>query len=129
MRTQAVLLMVSLVSSAAFADPAAPKKPVVSEYGGVKVSEDYRWLEDSASPDVHAWSDAQNKRARAFVAALPAGSAIRARVTTLLKSRSPMWYGLKSRGGQLFAMKTQPPKQQPFLVVRASAQAGTERVL
>ncbi len=127
MRTYLVTLIVSLAAVAA-AEPGTPKKPVVSEYGGIKVSEDYRWLEDSASPDVHAWSDAQNQQARAFVAALPSGSAIRTRVTTLLKSRSPMWYGLKSRGGQLFALETQPPKQQPFLVVRSSP-GGSQRVL
>jgi len=109
--------------------PATPKRPAVTDYDGVKVSEDYRWLEDSKNAEVTAWSEAQNQRARAFLAALPSVPQIHARVAALMKSRSPMWYELEWRGGQLFAMKNQPPKQQPFLVVRASANATDERVL
>src|SRR6476659_9072875 len=118
-------ILVVLVAATAVAGevgpvPATPKRPAVTEYDGVKVSEDYRWLEDSKSPEVTAWSDAENKRARAFLSSLPFQQQIHARVATLMKSRSPMWQSLEMRGGQLFALKVQPPKQQPFLVVRAS---------
>jgi len=109
--------------------PATPKRPVASGIPGIDARDDYRWLEDGKNAEVRAWSDAQNQRARAFLASLPGVSAIRARVATLMKSRSPMWGRLRWRGGQLFAMKTQPPKQQPFLVVRSSASFGPERVL
>ncbi|HEX9101161.1 MAG TPA: prolyl oligopeptidase family serine peptidase, partial [Polyangia bacterium] len=95
----------------------------------VDARDDYRWLEDGKSAEVRAWSDAQNQRARAFLASLPGVAAIHARVAGLMKSRSPMWYSLRWRGGQLFAMKRQPPKQQPFLVVRTAATGGSERVL
>jgi len=109
--------------------PATPKRPVASDLPGIDARDDYRWLEDGKSADVRAWSDAQNVRARAFLASLPGVAAIRARVATLMKSRAPMWSSLRWQGGQLFAMKSQPPKQQPFLVVRSSASGGTERVL
>jgi len=127
-------ILVVLVAATAVAGevgpvPATPKRPAVTDYDGTKVSEDYRWLEDSKNPEVIAWSDAQNKRARAFLSSLPSVPQIKARVGALMKSRSPMWYSLAWRGGQLFALKNQPPKQQPFLVVRASADAKDERVL
>jgi prolyl oligopeptidase len=124
-----VLIAATAVAGEVGPVPPTPKHPAVTDYDGTKVSEDYRWLEDSKSPDVVAWSDAQNKRARAFLAALPSVPQIKARVGALMKSRSPMWYALSWRGGQLFALKNQPPKQQPFLVVRASANAKDERVL
>ncbi|MGZ3443778.1 MAG: prolyl oligopeptidase family serine peptidase, partial [Polyangia bacterium] len=109
--------------------PATPKHPVANDYGGVKINDDYQWLEDSKDPAVHAWADAQNQRARAFLSTLPSAGAIHDRVAALMKSRSPMWQSLSWRGGQLFALKVQPPKQQPFLVVRSSPTGGTERVL
>src|SRR6185503_10658745 len=83
--------------------PATPKRPVASGIPGIDARDDYRWLEDGKNAEVRAWSDAQNQRARAFLASLPGVSAIRARVATLMKSRSPMWGRLRWRGGQLFA--------------------------
>ncbi len=134
MRSLTISLFLVATVAPAFANelgplPDTPKRPVASDLPGIDARDDYRWLEDGKSPDVRAWSDAQNKRARAFLASLPGVAAIRTRVSTLMKSRSPMWFALRWRGGQLFAMKRQPPKQQPFLVVRSSAMGGEERVL
>jgi len=131
----APLALVTLAASAAFAGDLAPapstaKHPVVDKYGGgLDVTDDYQWLEDAKNPDVHAWSDAQNTRARAFLSSLPSAKAIHDRVANLMRSRSAMWSDPIWRGGQLFAMKAQPPKQQPFLVVRSSPAGGSERVL
>ncbi|HEV7395353.1 MAG TPA: prolyl oligopeptidase family serine peptidase, partial [Pyrinomonadaceae bacterium] len=41
--------------------PPTPKKAVSDEYHGVKVSEDYRWLEDIYDPAVRRWIDEQNQ--------------------------------------------------------------------
>ena len=118
MRKLTIVLVVSLAATVAVAGelapaPATAKRPVVNDYGGVKVTDDYQWLEDNKSADVHAWADAQNGRARAFLSTLPSAQAIHGRVATLMKS--------------------QPPKQQPFLVVRSSPMGGsiaaTDRVL
>lgn len=46
--------------SIAAAVPPTEKKPVTDEYHGVKVVDEYRWLEDSSSPAVKAWTRAQN---------------------------------------------------------------------
>ncbi|MEI9897353.1 MAG: hypothetical protein WDN28_26720 [Chthoniobacter sp.] len=43
-------------------NPPTEKKPVTDEYHGVKVVDDYRWLEDAGTPAVKAWTDAQNRR-------------------------------------------------------------------
>ena len=44
--------------------PATPKRPVTDEYQGVKVVDDYRWLENPSDSEVRQWSDAQNSRTR-----------------------------------------------------------------
>jgi prolyl oligopeptidase len=111
-----------LFLSAVPAAPLATKKvPVTDTYHGVKVVDDYRWLEDGKSKAVKAWSDAQNAHARAYLAKLPIAAKIRPQVKKILSARTVSDFKLHFSGGQLFAMKRQPPKEQPFLVVMPSA--------
>ena len=101
--------------------PATPKRPVTDEYQGVKVSDDYRWLENWDDAEVKQWSAAQNARSREYLDHLPARPAIRQRLKQALSASSAAYYGLQYRGGTLFAMKYQPPQQQPMLVALPSA--------
>jgi prolyl oligopeptidase len=79
---------------------------------------------------VRAWSDAQNIYARAYLDKLPGREAIRSRVKDLLGATVTTHFNLKAAGGQLFAMKRQPPKEQPFLVVMPSPdQPSKARIL
>jgi prolyl oligopeptidase len=80
------------------------------------VRDDYRWLEDWNDPKVQAWSTAQNSHARAYLDELPHADAIRARLTELEASAGSQYMNLVRRGSRLFALKQQPPKQQPLLV-------------
>ncbi len=99
-------------------------------YHGVTVEDPYRWLEDWDDPAVRAWSEARNERARAQLSALPGRPAIRARLEALLGAETVSYYQLASRGTGLFAMKSQPPRQQPFLVLVADPERlDGERVL
>ena len=107
--------------------PATPKRPVVDEYHGVKVTDDYRWMENGKDPEVQAWTEDQNKRTRAYLDAIPARQVLRDKIKTILSSTSADRYALRMEKGQLFALKSQPPLQQDFLVVMASpAKAKTE---
>jgi prolyl oligopeptidase len=106
---------------AAEPNPQTPKKPVSDEYQGVKVQDDYQWLEKDDDPEVKAWSDAQNQRTRAYLDKLPDRAAIEKQLTEWYAKTSPSYSGLVSRPGILFAMKFQPPKQQQMLVTLASA--------
>src|SRR5260370_24372470 len=96
--------------------PATPTKPVTDVYHGVKVVDDYRWLEDFADPVVHAWSSAQNARARAYLDALPLRVMIYERLKQLYGHPSPRYFALKYRGDPLFALKMEPPKEQAPLM-------------
>jgi prolyl oligopeptidase len=101
--------------------PDTPRHPVTDEYQGVKVTDDYRWLENWDDPAVKQWSAAENARTREYLDHLPARGAIRERLHQLIAASSAAYYSLQFRAGMLFAMKYQPPQQQPTLVVLRSA--------
>jgi prolyl oligopeptidase len=121
----ALILVATSMTAGRTAEPASPppsaKKPVTDVYHGVQVSDDYRWLENWDDPAVRKWSAAQNRHARAWLDALPNRTAIGKRVKGLNSDASPDYFGLRYRGGQLFALKFQPPKDQPFLITLRSA--------
>jgi prolyl oligopeptidase len=115
-------LAIPLLAAAALAacsqpgPPETPRSPVTDTYHGVTVTDDYRWLEDWDDPKVREWSDAQNVWARDVLDALPSRETIRGRVAEILEAESDSYRALAWRGGRLFAVKNQPPKEQPFLV-------------
>jgi len=122
--------LAALVGLAAAGPPGAAKRPVTDAYHGVAVRDDYRWLENAADPEVQKWSDAQNAFTRSVLDALPDREAIGRRVRELSAAPSPEYFQLVFRGRRLFAVKREPPKQQPFLVVLPSADdPKAERVL
>ena len=100
--------------------PATAKRPVVNEYHGTKVTDDYQWLENSADAEVKAWTLEQNKRTRAYFDETPSRAALKERIKAILSSTSADRFALRMAKGKLFALKDQPPKQQPFLVVMGS---------
>src|SRR5580704_4686635 len=101
--------------------PATPRHPVSDDYQGVKVTHDYRWLENWDDPAVKAWSAAENARTREYLDHIPARTAIKERLRQLVAASSASYYDLQFRAGMLFAEKFQPPQQQPALVVMRSA--------
>ena len=117
----AVFALGSITLAGAEPTPETRKKPVTDEYQGVKVDDPYQWLEDDQNPEVKAWSDAQNQRTRAYLDKLPDRARIEKQLTEWYAKTSPSYSGLVSRLGILFALKFQPPKQQPMLITLASA--------
>ncbi|HEX7615978.1 MAG TPA: S9 family peptidase, partial [Thermoanaerobaculia bacterium] len=113
---------VSLLSPLAVAEePATPRVPVTDTYHGVKVVDDYRWLENGDAVRVKAWSEAQNARARAFLDRLPGAAALSAYIEHLLTTRPASISGLDSKGGKHFAVCFDPArKQQPWIVLLPS---------
>jgi prolyl oligopeptidase len=102
--------------------PDTPKHAVTDEYqGGVKVTDDYRWLENWDDAAVKQWSAAENARTREYLDHLAARPALRTRIAQLIAATSASYEDVQFRAGMLFAKKYQPPKQQPMLVVMRSA--------
>jgi prolyl oligopeptidase len=117
------------VSAQTLKYPEASKKPVTDTYHGIQVADDYRWLENDADPAVKAWSLDQLKVTRAYLDNLPQRAKLKERFAELYGT-APVRYFSFRQAGSLFAMKRQPPKNQPMLVVMKSAgDVASERVL
>jgi prolyl oligopeptidase len=63
--------------------PNAKKVEQVDDYNGVKVSDPYRWLEDTESADTKAWIDVQNKITFDYLSTIPQREQIKKRLTEL----------------------------------------------
>lgn len=120
------ILVICLISFISFAQsssipaaPETPRKPVTDEYQGVKVTEQYRWLENWDDPAVKQWSAAQNARARAYLDSLPDRTAIKQELTKMMAGTSG-YYDMEYRGGTLFSMRSVASKQQPYLIALRS---------
>jgi len=121
-----------LLNSPVYAEkpPIAKGNPVIDHYHGIKVVDEFRWLENWNDPAVRKWSEEQNAYARSVLDHLPHVDAIRARVTEIMSAKNVEYFSLAYRPDGLFAMKREPPKQQPFLVILKSADdLDSERIV
>ena len=140
-----LLLFISSLAATAAAEsnsPATATRPVTDTYTGTsgtrQVVDDYRWLETLDDPTVKQWVAQQNSATRLYLDALPSRVAIRDELKQLI-GNAPIrrnefaWVGGalgKNTGGKLFALKTQPPKNQPMLVVLDGPEAlESERIV
>src|ERR1051326_6852885 len=127
MKTNRLLFVIAAIAATASLDlaaagsaPETPKKPVATKYHGVTVEDPYQWLEEDNDQQVKAWPNDQNQRNRQYLEKLPDRAAGEKQLTEWSAKTSPSYFSLVSRPGILFAMKFQPPKQQPLLVTLAS---------
>ncbi|HET7224665.1 MAG TPA: prolyl oligopeptidase family serine peptidase [Candidatus Eisenbacteria bacterium] len=110
--------------------PPTPQHPVTDHYDHIAVVDPYRWLENWSDPAVKAWSTAQNAHTREYLDRLPMRAEVLHRIEQLTHSASPQYYDLRHTAAGIFAMKNQPPRQQPLLVrLESVAPLGREHVV
>jgi len=80
------------------------------------VADPYRWLEDGSSPEVRAWTTAQNERTRTALDAVPARGLFRARLAELTQAGTATSPAL--RGDLLFTIDRWGDRDRAALVVR-----------
>jgi prolyl oligopeptidase len=123
----------ALAAACAFAQPPrypeTPRKPVTDTYQGVAVKDEYRWLEDGNDPAVRAWTQAQLAATRAALDG-PLRAKLQARFRELYGAAPYRYAEFRDTPAGLFALKTQPPRNQPSLVLLpARTDRASERVL
>lgn len=89
----------SAPSSAPIEYPDARRVEQVDDYHGVKVSDPYRWLEDTDAPETKRWVEEENALTSSYLASIPERDAIRSRLTTLWNYPK---YGVPVKRGGLY---------------------------
>ncbi len=117
-----VLALVPLLTVAQSQLPKTPVRPVTEEFFGAKVVDPYRWLENTADPEVVAWMKAQNDYTRAVLARIPGRDKLLARIKEL-DNAGDVVSALQVWGGHYFYYKTAPGSDNRKLYVRDSVSA------
>src|SRR5215470_16123359 len=97
--------------------PPARRADLVEEVAGHRVADPYRWLEDPDADESRAWLAAQDALAAGHLAALPARSALAARIAELTATgvvSAPVW-----RGGRRFFLRREPGQEHATLITSA----------
>lgn len=109
--------------------PETPKHPVSDIYHGMTVVDDYRWLEDFSDPAVEQWVAAENEYTRSILDQIPIRAKLEQELTAAVKQR-PVGYGdVRRVAGRFFAMKYDPAREQPSLVVFSSLENPDEKTV
>jgi prolyl oligopeptidase len=106
--------------------PKAEKRPLEETMHGVKIVDNYRWLEDGTSPETQKWVAQEMAYTRGVLDPLPGREAIHKRLTELLSigSLSQPQIG----GKYYFYTRREGMQNQPVLYVREGVD-GKDRVL
>ena len=113
-------------NAAGTAVPKAEKRPLEETLHGVKIVDNYRWLEDGSSPETQKWVEAEMAYTNAVLDPLPGREAIHKRLTELLSIGS---ISAPQIGGKYyFYARREGMQNQPIVFVRDGAD-GKDRVL
>ncbi|MGA7360907.1 MAG: prolyl oligopeptidase family serine peptidase [Candidatus Sulfotelmatobacter sp.] len=112
--------------AAASAVPKAEKRPLEETLHGVKIIDNYRWLEDGQSPETQKWVEEEMAYTRGVLDPLPGRDAIHKRLTELLGIGS---ISQPQIGGKYyFYTRREGMQNQPIVYVREGVE-GKDRVL
>ena len=117
----------SIASLAQDALPVTPVHEVTEDYFGTKITDPYRWLEDTRSPSVVSWMRAQNDYTRAVLKRIPGRDKLLERIKGLDNAGSVV-SDLQVYGGRYFYLKAEPGSDNRKLYVRDTG-TGPERLL
>jgi prolyl oligopeptidase len=107
--------------------PAVEAIPVVDDYFGTKIVDNYRWLEDAKSPRTRAYLDAQN----AYTALYLKQARILPRLVSELGALEEVsrWSMPLERGGNYFFLKRLASEQQASIYLRRGWTGKDERLI
>ncbi len=115
-----------VVDKGAAGPPKAEKRPLEETIQGVKIVDNYRWLEDGNSPDTQKWVAEEMAYTLSVLDPLPGRDAIHKRLTELLSIGSITQPEIG--GKYYFYTRREGMQNQPVLYVREGVE-GKDRVL
>jgi prolyl oligopeptidase len=107
--------------------PFTRRDETVDDYHGVIVADPYRWLEDAASEETLAWSEAQNALARSYLAAIPQRERIQTRYTELMNY--PKYTVPQKKGDRYYFTKNSGLQNQAVLYMQKTPGGASSLVL
>jgi prolyl oligopeptidase len=107
--------------------PKTPVRDVTEDYFGTKLSDPYRWLENTSDPDVVSWMKSQNDYTREALSKIPGRQQLLERIKSLDNAGATV-FSLQVWGGHYFYLKAEPGSDNRKLYVRDTVSAP-ERLL
>lgn len=107
--------------------PKTPVREVTEEYFKNRITDPYRWLENTTDPEVVSWMKSQNDYTRDALSRIPGRQQLLDHITSLDHAGSVV-YSLQVWGGHYFYLKTDPGSDNRRLDVRDTLNAP-ERLL
>lgn len=99
---------------------------IIDNFHGTSVADPYRWLEDAASAETQAWSEAQNDAARAYLASIPVREQIQHRLTELYDYPK---YSVMSRHGDYYFFSLNTGLQNQAVLYKQTTLHGEPSVV
>lgn len=114
--------------SAAFVYPNTPQRPVTDTYFGMKVTDNYRWLEDMNSKETNQWFKDQGRYTDSVISQLPGRDKLIQTFLQYDQLRAARYGEIKKRGKRYFYRKTLPTETVGKLYTR-EGESGVEALL
>jgi prolyl oligopeptidase len=112
------ILAFTMAAALAAELPKTEKRPVTEVYHGIKVTDEYRWLEDASSPQVTDWIKAENEHTRSYMDKLAWRPILEKRIEELMGGDTVVSYSAAAwANGKFFGMRSDPKLEQPQLIV------------
>jgi prolyl oligopeptidase len=114
-------------ATAATHSPMAAVRPVTDDYYGTKVTDNYRYMENSKDPEVQAWMKAQDDYTRAALASIPGRAKLLARIQQV--DQSVPQVEARRLPGDLYVIRKRLANGDVYKLYLRQGLDGTDRLL
>lgn len=111
-------LFLNQIISAQYNYPATPKKAVVDNYFGTKITDNYRWLEDMKDPEVQKWFKSQSDFSHSIIDKIPHREDLFKRMKEVQNMNGDSFDAIYQRGNTYFYTKTKKSENLSKLYAR-----------
>ena len=123
MKTNVIMLLLfcGIYLNAQYNYPSTPVKAVIDNYNGVKITDNYRWLEDMKNPEVTDWFKKQADFSKSYIEKISGRDQLFNDMKYLDELKSEEFYNAKKSGDNYFYTKILRGEKVAKLYMRNSA--------